>query len=395
MAVVLTENTPRHRAYVAVSWAALAVLVVFIPAIFGQLFDKVAPANIDRMSEVLCYAVGILGLNLLIGFSGQLSIGHSAFVGLGMYTTAILVADHDWNYLVTLVVAVPLCFVVGVALGVPALRIRGLYLAVVTLAVAAAFPTLVRKFESLTGGSNGLTVRSRWNPPGWTPWDNNDYGRSAWMYFTLLAITVVLFLLARNLLRSRAGRAVVAIRDNQISAAVAGVNVSLYKTLIFGVSAAYAGIAGVMFVMLKRQATDTFPAVELSINLVIGLVVGGAATISGAVPGALLLVWVVKTMRDAASSGVVKIFGVELFSVDFLKKREGGGQVATVLLGLLLLLVVFVLPGGVVAGVRKLRAKIVQVVPNPSWLAQRRAGTSPVPSGGSAPAQAAQPDPVP
>jgi branched-chain amino acid transport system permease protein len=185
-----------------------------------------------------------------------------------------------------------------------------------------------------------------------------------------------------------------AVRDNEISASVAGVNLPVYKTMIFGVSAAFAGVSGVMFTMYKQQATDTFPAIDLSIILVVGLVVGGAATISGAVPGALLLVWVVRTMRDAASSGTLKVFGLELFSVDFLKKREGGGQVATVLLGMLLLVVVFVLPGGVVDGLRRLRSKFVQVTPNPSWLAHRQqaaaASASAVPPAGST----GQPDPV-
>lgn len=394
MPIQLTQNTPKHRAYLAVAWAIAAIVLVSIPALFGQMFGLIAPVNIDRMTETMCYAVAILGLNLLIGFSGQLSIGHSAFVGIGMYTTAILVADHDWPYLLTLVVAVPLCFLVGVGLGIPALRIRGLYLAVVTLAVGAAFPTLVRKFESVTGGSNGLVTKSKWDPPSWTPWDRNDYGRSAWMYFTILAITIVMFVLARNLIRSRAGRAVMAIRDNEISASVAGVNLPLYKTMIFGVSAAFASVSGVMFAMYKQQATDTFPAIDLSIILVVGLVVGGASTISGAVPGALLLVWVVRTMRDAASSGNLKVFGVELFSVDFLKKREGGGQVATILLGILLLVVVFVLPGGTIDGLRRLRAKFVQVLPNPSWLAHRQQTAANPASAGSPAGSSGQPDPV-
>jgi branched-chain amino acid transport system permease protein len=314
-------------------------------------------AKINQFSQALAYAVAILGLNLLIGYSGQLSIGHSAFVGLGAYATIILVADHQWSFFATFVVAVPLCFIVGILFGLPALRIRGLYLAIVTLALAFAFPTLVLKFESLTGGPNGKRTRAALVPPEWTPFDaTSRYGKAAYIYFVLLVITAVMFLLAHNMLRSRAGRAVIAVRDNQTSAAVCGVNIPVYKTMIFGVSAAFGGVAGTMQVMLNPFASDTQFSVQLAILLVVGLVVGGAATLGGAIPGALLVEFIPWYASEWSKN----------FS--FLKNRPGAGQVAGVLFGLLLLVLVFALPGGVVDGFRRLRSRIVRVIPNPPWL---------------------------
>ena len=167
-----------------------------------------------------------------------------------------------------------------------------------------------------------------------------------------------MFLLARNLLRSRVGRAVIATRDNQTSAAVNGVNLAVYKTLIFGVSAAFAGVAGSLLMIQQPQATDTKFGVSLAIFLVVALVLGGVGTIGGAIPGALLFVFVPYYTSQWSDN----------FS--FLEGRPGAGEVAGVLYGVLLLAFVFILPGGVMDGIRRLRMRIVRIVPNPSWLSK-------------------------
>ncbi len=355
--VTLKQGSPQHRAYVIIAWVVALAALVYLPWFAGEGF------RIGQFSEVVCYAVAILGLNMVIGFSGQISLGHSAFVGIGAYTTIILVEDYGWSHFATIPVAAFFAFVVGMLLGLPALRIRGLYLAVVTLALAVVFPTLVLKYDSVTGGPNGKKISDGLLPPSWTGLDPRDrFDRAAYLYFVVLAIAVVMFVLARNLMKSRVGRAVIAIRDNQTSAATSGVSVPIYKTLIFGASAFWAGVAGSMFAIEKPFVNDTQFGLALAILLIVGLVVGGVGTISGAVPGALLIVFVPYYASEYTSADAG-------FTLPFLGDRPGASAISGVVFGLVLIVFVFVLPGGVVDGLRRLRARIVRIVPNPSWLA--------------------------
>lgn len=381
MAVKLKQGTPAHRAYVWGAWILTAFVLIYVMFAYKVGF---APGSIDKafritqLNDVIAYAVAILGLNLVIGYSGQLSLGHSAFVGLGAYTTIILVSDHGWSYFATIPVAAGLCFILGMIVGLPALRIRGLYLAIVTLSVAFVFPTLVLKYDWLTGGPNGKKPprgEAVLKPPSWMPFSNA--GRLAtplWTYFLLLVMATILFVVARNFVKSRPGRALVAVRDNQTSAAVSGVNLPLYKALTFGASAAFGGIAGTMLMMNRPFASDVQFGLNLAIFLVVGLVIGGAGTISGAVPGALVYVFIPYFMSGWAEdqSGMppgLKQIARPLF--DWLSTRQGGGSIAGVFFGILLLIAVFILPGGIIDGLRRLRAKIVTVVPNPGWLRER------------------------
>ncbi len=318
----------------------------------------------------------------MIGYSGQLSLGQSAFVGLGAYTTIILVADHGWSYFATLPVSVALCFVVGLIVGLPALRIRGLYLAIVTLAVAYVFPTLVLKYDWLTGGPNGKKPprgTAEMVPPSWMPFaDDGRIAGPLWTFCVLTVLAIAAFVGARNFIKSRPGRALIAVRDNQTSASISGVNLSLYKTMAFGVSAAYGGLAGSMLMINRPFASDVQFGLTLAIFLVVGLVAGGAGTISGAVPGALIYLFVPYFVSEWTTdqSGMppgVKQVTKPLF--DWLEGRPGAAAVSGVFFGVGLLILVFLLPGGFVAGMRKLRARFVQVVPHPSWLADVAADT--------------------
>jgi branched-chain amino acid transport system permease protein len=345
----LVERSLPHRIYQVVGWAAAVALIVYLPYHSHQ-----AP-RINQYSQVAAIAVAVLGLNLVIGFAGAIALGHSVFVGIGAYTTVILVADHNWSYFATLPVAFAVCFGVGVVLGVPALRIRGFALAIVTLGLATVFPDIVIRYQGLTGGANGKEAYNAIVPPSWTPWDVHDRtGPPTYRYFVIVAIAALMFLIARNLLHSRVGRALIAQRDNQISAATSGVNLALYRTLIFGVSTAFAGIAGSLLMIQRPLATQTDFGVDLAIYLFVALVVGGVATISGAIPGAILFVFVPYYTAKWATN----------FS--FLEGRLVAP--ASMLYGVLLLVVVFVLPGGTVDGIRRVRMRIVRIVPNPSWL---------------------------
>jgi branched-chain amino acid transport system permease protein len=268
----------------------------------------------------------------------------------------ILVVDHGWNYFATMPVAFAICFVVGVLVGLPALRTGGFYLAMITLGLATIFPAIVLKYGNLTGGTTGKFARDKLMPPSWTPWDVRDRtGPPTFRYFVIVAIAALMFLLARNLVHSRVGRALIAQRDNQTSAATSGVNLAAYKTLIFGMSAAFAGIAGSLLMIQRPQATETRFGVNLAIYLFVGLVLGGVGAIAGAIPGAILFVFVPYYTAQWSTN----------FS--FLEGRLVAP--ADLLYGVLLLAVVFVMPGGAIDGIRRLRTRVVRIRPNPSWLA--------------------------
>jgi branched-chain amino acid transport system permease protein len=300
-----------------------------------------------QFSSVAAFSVALLGLNLVIGYGGQLALGHSAFVGLGGYVTAILFTDYGWPFLATLPVAAVLGTGLGYVLGLPALRIHGLYLALVTLALALAFPSIVKvdQLSDLTGGANGKLAFIPWSAPGWLP--VSDAG---WAFLTLAAIASLFFLMASNIIRSRVGRAVIALRDNEIGAVVSGVSPAAWRTATFAVSSAYAAVGGSMMTLAVPIVGPESGGFLVAVLLVTGLVLGGVATISGAVVGALAIVWLPELSKAWASS--LPLLG------------EGDGPIlADAVYGLLLIVTVFVMPGGAVSFVRRLRVRVVRIVP--------------------------------
>ena len=191
--------------------------------------------RVFQFTQVCIYAIALLGLNILTGFNGQISLGHGAFYAIGAYTSAIMIDRWHIGYGWTIPTAGILCLVVGFLFGWPALRLEGLYLALATLSLALALPQVLKYFEHWTGGSQGI-VLSKPKPAWGLPLSEDQ-----WLYFVTLGVLIALFLLAANLLRGRTGRAIVAIRDNHIAAETMGVNSALYKSVVFGVSAAYTG----------------------------------------------------------------------------------------------------------------------------------------------------------
>jgi branched-chain amino acid transport system permease protein len=203
-------------------------------------------------------------------------------------------------------VAGVLCLVVGFLFGRPALRLEGLYLALATFALALSVPQILKYFEHWTGGSQGIVLTKPKAPLG-LPLNEDQ-----WLYFMTLGVTLVLFVLARNLLGGRVGRAVVAIRDNHIAAEAMGIDNALYKSLVFGVSAAYTGVAGALSaVVVAFVAPDSFD-VFLSITFLTGVVIGGLATISGAIFGALFIQFVPNWAQDISKAAPWAIFGIFL-----------------------------------------------------------------------------------
>src|SRR5262249_31421180 len=221
-------------------------------------------------------------------------------------TAAITSGRWNLGYGWTIPVAGLLCLVVGFLFGRPALRLEGLYLALATLALALSVPQILKYFEHWTGGSQGIVLSKPKAPLG-LPLNPDQ-----WLYFMTLAVTIVLFVLARNLLGGRVGRALVAIRDNHIAAEAMGVDNALYKSVVFGVSAAYTGLAGALSaVAIAFVAPDSFDSF-LSITFLTGIVIGGLATISGAVFGALFIMFVPNWAQDISKAAPWAIFGAFL-----------------------------------------------------------------------------------
>jgi branched-chain amino acid transport system permease protein len=262
--------------------------------------------RVFQFTQVLIYAIAILGLNLLTGFNGQISLGHGAFYGIGAYTTAIMIDKWNIGYGWTIPAAAAVCLVVGFLFGRPALRLEGLYLALATFALALAVPQILKYFEHWTGGSQGIVLSK---PKA--PWGLR-LSEDQWLYFLTLGVLIVLFVLAANLLRGRTGRAIVAIRDNHIAAETMGINSALYKSVVFGVSAAYTGVAGALSgIAIAFVAPDSFD-VFLSFTLLTGVVIGGLATISGAIFGALFVQFVPNWAQDISKAAPWAIFGLFL-----------------------------------------------------------------------------------
>ena len=276
--------------------------------------------RVFQWTQVCIYAIALLGLNILTGYNGQFSLGHGAFYAIGAYTTAIMIDRWNVGYGWTIPIAGVLCLVVGFLFGWPALRLEGLYLALATFSLALALPQILKYFEHWTGGSQGI-VLSKPKAPWGLPLSEDQ-----WLYFLSLAILVVLFVLAANLLRGRTGRAIMAIRDNHLAAETMGINSALYKSVVFGVSAAYTGIAGALSaIAIAFVAPDSFD-VFLSVTLLTGIVIGGLATISGAIFGAIFILFVPNWALDISKAAPWAIFGVFLIVFMYVMPRGIAGS---------------------------------------------------------------------
>jgi branched-chain amino acid transport system permease protein len=262
--------------------------------------------SLFQYSQVYSYAIALLGLNILTGYNGQISLGHGAFYAVGGYTTAILIERWGIGYGWTLPVSGVLCFTTGFLFGLPALRLAGTYLALATFALALSVPQILKHFDSWTGGSQGVTVPKPDAPA------ILHLNPDQWLYFLTLAILVALMIVAWNLLRSRIGRAIIAIRDNPVASQAMGVHNAMYKSLCFGLSASYTGIAGSLAALsVGFVSPDSFSAL-LSITLLAGVVVGGLASISGALLGAIFVQFMPSAALQISKAAPWAIYGASL-----------------------------------------------------------------------------------
>jgi len=280
-------------------WVWAAVVILALLPIIGGKTGFISNYGFLQLSLMIVYAIAVLGLILLTGFNGQISLGHGAFFAVGAYTSAVLIDQANWPYWATLPVAAIMCFVVGYLFGLPALRLEGHYLALATFALAVAVPQILkyRHFEWFTNGVQGINIFKP-APPFGLPLSGDQ-----WMYLVVLAIAVLMFWIARNLLDSRTGRAMMAIRDHTMAASTMGINVAHYKTVVFGISALYTGVAGALHaIIFEFVAPDSF-RFELSIAILVGAVVGGIASLPGAVIGGVF-VQVIEKYADALTKKI-------------------------------------------------------------------------------------------
>jgi branched-chain amino acid transport system permease protein len=290
--------------------------------------------HVFQASMVLSYAIALVGMNILIGYSGQISLGHGAFMAIGAYTSAILMDKLNIPYWMTIPIAAFICLVVGFLFGLPALRLEGHYLALATFALAVALPQLLKfkYLEFLTGGVQGIVIMKPESP--WESLFGLRLNSDRWLYFFTLAITLVMFVIGWNLIRGRVGRALIAIRDQPIAAASMGINTPMYKSLAFGVSAMFTGVAGALSAILVAfVAPDSF-TVFLSITLLVGMVIGGVSALTGALYGAIFIQFIPNIADQISKAAPWAIYGT------------------------LLILFMYIMPTGIAGAIRLLGEKL-------------------------------------
>jgi len=298
-------------------------LIAILLAVACALPFLVSNYRTFQLTLVLVYAIALLGLNILTGYSGQISLGHGAFYALGAYCAAILMDKAGVPYWATVPAAGAVCFVAGFLFGLPALRLEGLYLALATFALGVAMPQLLKyhHLEKWTGGVQGIVIPKPDAPFGL------PLNADQWLYFFVLFCTLVMFVLGWNLLRGRVGRALTAIRDHAIAAEAMGVHNALYKSTAFGVSALYTGVAGALgAIAVQFVAPDSFN-IFLSIVFLVGIVVGGLASISGALYGALFIQFVPNIADEISKAAPWAVFGIFMIGFVYLMPTGVAGAV--------------------------------------------------------------------
>ncbi|HEX7969596.1 MAG TPA: branched-chain amino acid ABC transporter permease [Stellaceae bacterium] len=315
MATAETSRSSAAALYAGLSvrsWRILGLAAIL--AIACVLPFVLSSYHLFQATQVLVYAVVLLGLNILTGFNGQISLGHGAFYAIGAYTAAILLDKTGVPYWATIPIAGAVCLGAGFLFGLPALRLEGLYLALATFALAVSTPQILKykAFDQWTGGVQGIVINKP-DAPGGLPLDSDQ-----WLYFFCLAWAVPLFVVGWNLLRGRTGRAMVAIRDHPIAAATMGIDTAMYKSLTFGVSAMFTGIAGALGAMVAQFVSPDSFDLFLSISFVVGIVIGGIASIAGAVFGAIFIEFVPNIADQISKAAPWAIYGIFLIAFMYL-----------------------------------------------------------------------------
>ena len=322
------------------SWIVwlLASVSLLLP-VFSNLTGLISNFTFLQLSLVIVYAIAVLGLNLLTGFNGQISLGHGAFFAIGAYVAAVSIDRVDMPYWATLPIAAILCFVAGYLFGLPALKLEGHYLALATFSLAIAVPQMLkyRHLESVTGGVQGINLVKPDAPFG-LPLSGDK-----WMYYVALLTALLMFWAARNLIHSRIGRAMTAIRDHEIAASTMGVDVARFKATTFGISALYTGVAGALHAIIFEFVSPDSFRFELSIALLVGAVVGGIASLPGALIGGVF-VQVIEKYADALTRKISASIHLPIELEQW------------TIYGIVLIALMYVMPNGIAGGIESLWA---------------------------------------
>jgi branched-chain amino acid transport system permease protein len=337
-------------------WILRAIVAVVLVVLVWRTVSGAVPSSLGKYTEAMALAIAALSLNLLFGFNGQISIGHSTFAGISAFFLGYSIRFWDNIAFVSLIEACVLCFLVGVVIGLPALRLKGPYLALVTLAIAYVWPTVARQFiERKVTAVTGESALTKFlvRPPSWTGLKNTRQDRALYLFWVALALMVLCYVVVRNLRTSRVGRSLVAVRDNETAAAVMGVNLARTKVLTFGVSAAMAGVSGWLIAAEIGTVDENSFTILTSIKYILALILGGAATLTGPIVGAFAYFFADDYLKRHAPHW------------NWLPGRFGDGPIASFLLGALVIVFVFIAPQGIVGLCRRIGRNIVTIVPEP------------------------------
>jgi branched-chain amino acid transport system permease protein len=275
-------QTPVSRLWLAALIVALA------------LFPGIANGYIVGLACMLgIHVIASAGLNIMTGYTGLISLGHAAFMGVGCYTAAFF-AQRGVPFFLTIPMGGMVAALLGLVVGIPSLRIKGLYLAVATLAMQFILVFIFREWDPVTGGVRGVNVPN-------ARLFGVDLNNDTRMYYLIAFCAIVLLIAARNLFRTRIGRAFIAIRDKDISAEVLGINLFRYKLLAFAIGSFYAGIAGALLGFFYRAMTPEYFTLTLSIFYLAAIIVGGLGTMLGTILGAFFMTLVPELLRASVS----------------------------------------------------------------------------------------------
>jgi len=276
--------------------------------------------SIFLLSMLAVYALVSIGLNLLMGFTGQIAAGHAGFLALGAYFTAILGTRVEWMpCLAVLPLAGIFTGIVGFLLGIPILRLKGFYIAMATLAFGVVVSEIILQWSSLTNGDNGLNV-PRAVIGGFT--FDSDYK----LYYLIVSVTIILTLLAKNLVKGYIGRAFIALRESDVAAQTIGIDLAKYKTIAFAVSAFYTGVAGGLFAYLITFLSPDAFTLELSVDFIAMIVIGGMGSILGSIIGAVILTGMQQILAGLLDLQIL-IFGISLIVFMIFMPRGISGMI--------------------------------------------------------------------
>ena len=318
-----------RRALGIALWVAVVGVILVAYAFAPRL---VSDFHSRDLAEAGIFFIAIVGLNLLTGYTGQISLGHGALMAVGGYTTAALMVHEHWRDVWTIPLAGLTAGVVGFLIGLPALRLSGLYLAMATFAFAVAMPSLLRKFSGLTGGGQGLRMLE--DAPlqitglsGTVTIFGHSMTQNHFLYYLAWGIGLVGFLIAWLIVRSRVGRTFRAVRDSEVAATSAGINLAWTKTFAFAISGVYAGVAGGLLATQNQIVNPLTFTFLLSIVLLVGTVVGGLGSLPGMVVGAFFVEYLpdVSTHVSTAPGVPDFVYGAAIIVVMILLPTGVGG----------------------------------------------------------------------